>query len=140
MTDVWLKITGPIPSREARTLAALRTLGLHTEMIPKRENGDEFLGSNYNHDVAINYIPNLMTVRGVYGVDGNGDPVIITPPVFDGPHLMIRFVSDQVKAKVRDKIVRQNPPLPDGTPTPETRHPLPAGIEQVNPPTTIVWA
>ncbi len=136
MTDIWLKLTSP----KQQVKAAIALLGLDKEMLRENDLGDLVVGSNYNHDVAINFIPNLMTVRGTYETDVDGNSVELTPPVFDGPHLMIRVVSDAAKEKVREKIVEFHPNKPDGTPVPPTKLPLPPGIELVDAPTTIVWA
>lgn len=121
MIDVWLKITGT--KKQARD--ALKTLGLDKEMVRRNDAGKlELVG--YNHHVAMEFIPNLITAFGTYDGDGNQ----LTAPVFDGPHLMIRFVSKRVLRKIKDK-------FRDGD---GNRLSLPPGLEVVDAPTTLVWA
>ena len=81
----------------------------------------------YNHHVAIDIWERPILVFGVYGVDGNGDSIEITPPVFHpNPIMRIRFISEEARAKAKTNII-DNPGLP-------------AGLAKVPCPTTRVWA
>ena len=97
MIDIWLKLTGT----EAQARQFLHSLGLDRAMLARDEDGNEFIGSVYNHDVAVNFVPNLVTKFATYDNEGNE----LTPAEFDGPHLMVRFLSEDVKKIAREKIV-----------------------------------
>lgn len=64
------------------------------EMLAKDDAGDDVIVTA-SHDVAVKVFDDLLTVRGTYDRDGNE----LTPPVFDGPHLMVRLLSERAEAK-----------------------------------------
>lgn len=117
MIDVFLKLTGT----DAQAIAALRTLGIDKEMLRDKGQGQPNIESVYNHDVAVNFIPNLITKFATHDEEGNE----LTPAEFDGPHMMVRFVSRRMNDIAAQKIVG---------------HALPAGLGVVPNPGTIEWA
>ena len=108
--DQWLKFTGT----KAQAKAAIETLGL-TEILQRDDNGVLQIGDVFTHDVALLFHKNLMTAFGTE----------TTPPVFSGPHLMIRFISKRAKLRAKEKIIDAGG--------------LPADIDRVTAPVTIEW-
>ena len=126
MTDVWLKLTGT----KVQAMVALRTLGLDRVMLQPQKQGPPKIGSVYNHDVALNFVPD----RPVKFATHDNLGIELTPAVFDGPHLMVRFVSERLNDIAAQKIVEHRKDLPD---LPRS---LPQGLEVVPDPGTIEWA
>lgn len=125
MTDVWLKLTG----NDAQAVAALRTLGLVDEMT--RRGGEDGkgppqIGDAYGPEVNVHYEPDLLISRD--------------PEVFDGPHLMVRFLSERLRSVAAQKIIEHRPDLPDGTPQPPLPRQLPVGLEVIPDPGTVRWS
>lgn len=58
------------------------------ELVSKKKDGSDELRDVFTHTVASHYIPNLLVKAGVYDTDGNE----ITPAVFVGPALLLKFV------------------------------------------------
>lgn len=127
MTDIWLRITGT----RKQAIDAFKTLGMDKEMLRRNEDGTfELVG--FSHHVAVIFHKNLMTQYSTYAPGAAPEDPPVTPPVFSGPHLMIRFVSKAAKRKAREKIIEAGG--------------LPVGLERVDPAVlfpdgpTIVWA
>jgi len=114
--DIWLKLTGT----RTQARVAIQTLGL-TELLRRLEDDVLEVGDVFSHDVALVFHKNLMTVFGIYDINGNE----ITAPVFSGPHLMIRFISERAKRRAKQRITDVGQ--------------LPEGIERVAAPVTIKW-
>ena len=109
MTDIFLKLTGTFVAQRV----ALDNIGMREVMLRRDEAGElQFAG--FSHDVAMIFIPDLLLERGTD----------LTPPVFGGPHLMVRFVSETAIRKARRFEAGGLPP----------------GIEVVPSPGTIKWA
>ena len=115
--DVWLKISGPM----SQVKNAFKTLGLDKEMLRLDEDGNLQL-TVFNHDVAMVYVPDLITKYATLDKDGN----ILTPAIHAGSHLMVRFISPAAKNKGRQKILDAGG--------------LPPGLQRVPAPTTMKWA
>jgi hypothetical protein len=93
MTDIWLKLTG----NQVQARAAFVVMGMDKEML--HDGGL----AGFNHHVATLFHPNLMTQYATK----------TTPAVFSGPYLMMRLVSDTVRAKALEKII-DSPAMPAG--------------------------
>lgn len=89
------------------------------------------VGDKFDRHIAVKYHPNLLITRATYDQDGNE----LTPPVFGGPHLMIRLVSDIAKRKGR-RIFYEADLDQDGN---LVRKTMPSGIALVDDPGTVVW-
>ena len=124
--DIWLKLDST-----AEAITVLKTLGV-TEFISRDSDDKDMIVDVFNHDVAILFHSNILTKRATYDRDG----VELTPPEFGGPHMMIRLVSDAVKTKSRNKLYEDDL---DGNGN-LVRKTMPAGIEIVDSPGTVVWA
>ena len=90
MIDRMLKVTN---LRDA--ISTLKTAGV-AEMISEADDGSNII-TTANHHVAIKVFRDLLMVRGTYDAEG----VELTPPVFGGPHLMVRLISDKAKARAK---------------------------------------
>ncbi len=86
MIDRMLKVTDLSAAK-----TTLKNAGI-AEMISKADDGSDVIVTA-NHHVAIKVFRNLLMVRGTYDSEGKE----LTAPVFGGPHLMVRLISDKAK-------------------------------------------
>ncbi len=86
MIDRMLKVTDLSAAK-----TTLKNAGV-AEMISQADDGsDIFVAAN--HHVAIKVFRDLLMVRGTYDAEGNE----LIAPVFGGPHLMVRLISQKAK-------------------------------------------
>ena len=88
MIDRMLKV---INLRDA--ISTLKTAGV-AEMISKADDGSDII-ITANHHVAIKVFKNLLIKRATYNAKGKE----LTASKFDGPHLMVRLISDAAKRR-----------------------------------------
>ena len=127
-TDIWLKQDGT----NAQAKQALQTLNI-TEFMARDKDGKLTFGDVFTPDFILKFHMDLMTVRAVF--DNSDPPIQITPPVFEGPHLQIRLLSNAAIHKARNIFFEVNRDQ-DGN---LVRKTLPAGIAFAETPTTTVW-
>jgi hypothetical protein len=138
MTDALIKLPADAFAKKARFKASfnswLKARDVGKYLIRKSDDGgDDLVG--FDHDVAVHIIPNLMTKPGTYDADGNE----LTAPKFSGPHLMVKFLSQQAqeafvkqrtKPAVMDRFGKENAPA---------EYDLPTGVSTVKNPGTVAW-
>ena len=93
--DIWLKFTGT--GEQAKN--AIVALGLD-ELLGRDEDGILQVSDVFTRHVGLVFHQNLLTQFATYDAGGNE----LTPPVFSGPHLMIRLMSQAVRQKARAKL------------------------------------
>ena len=129
-TDIWLKRDGT----NAQAKAALETLGL-TQLMYKDEDGTLIFANVFNHNVALIFHTNLMTAFAIYDNTDPENPILVTPAVHEGPHLMIRLMSQASKQKARQVLFEADRDIDANL----VRKTLPVGIAFAEKPTTIDW-
>lgn len=93
MITLHLKLSGT----KEQQIAVLKDA--HPDMVAKDEDGNEVIGDKFNHFIAVKYFDQLVVTPAVYSdteVDEEGNPVLLTPAVLDGPFVMVKPLKNQI--------------------------------------------